>query len=172
MVRLVRLANVFLVGLVAGAVFGIWLGYDPASLSASAYIEQQQHAILALNVVIPVLGALCIMLTLAHAFLVRATRATFSLLVLGAALFVVAGLVTRFGNQPVNAVVMTWDASAPPSGWEQARDQWWTWHVARTVASLAGFICVIAASVNPIAPARDQIRELARTIRPSTTSTS
>jgi hypothetical protein len=45
---------------------------------------------------------------------------------LDAAFFVVAGLVTRFGNQPINAVVMTWQASAPPSGWEEARDQWWT----------------------------------------------
>jgi hypothetical protein len=35
---------------------------------------------------------------------------------LGAAFFVVAGLVTRLGNQPINAAMMTWHASAPPAG--------------------------------------------------------
>jgi membrane protein YqaA with SNARE-associated domain len=71
-IRLLRFANVLLAGLVVGSVFGIWLGYNPASLSASAYIEQQQHAIEALNVTMPVLGAICIVLTLVHALLVRA----------------------------------------------------------------------------------------------------
>jgi len=154
--RLLRVANILVAGLVVGTIFGIWLGYDPASLSASAYIEQQQHAIGALNVTMPVLGAICIVLTIAQAFLGRATRATFSLLMFGAAFFVVAGLVTRFANQPINAVVMTWQASAPPPGWEQVRDQWWAWHIARTVAGLSGFVCVIAASVNPIEAAHDR----------------
>jgi uncharacterized membrane protein len=156
--RFLRFANVLLAGLVAGTVFGIWLGYNPTSLSASAYIEQQQNAIRALNVTMPVLGAICIVLTIAHALLIRSNRFALYVLSLGVVFFIVAGLVTRFGNQPINAVVITWRANAPPSGWVEARDQWWTWHVVRTVASLAGFICVVAASVNPVAPSRDEHR--------------
>src|SRR5687768_8192967 len=97
--RFLRFANVLGAGLVAGTVFGIWLGYNPASLSASAYIEQQQNAIRALNVTMPVLGAICIVLTIAHALLLRSNRVTSYVLFLGAVFFVVAGLVTRFGNQ-------------------------------------------------------------------------
>jgi uncharacterized membrane protein len=157
--RFLRFANVLLAGLVAGTVFGIWLGYNPTSLSASAYIEQQQNAIRALNVTMPVLGAICIVLTIAHALLLRSNRVAFYVLSLGAVFFIVAGLVTRFGNQPINAVVITWRANAPPSAWVEARDHWWTWHVVRTVASLAGFTCVVAASVNPIASLRGEHRQ-------------
>jgi uncharacterized membrane protein len=139
-------ANVLLTGLVAGAMFGIWLGFDPRSLSPSTYVEQQQNAIRALNVAMPVLGAICIVLTIAHAILVRTRRSAFRLLLIAALSFVIAGVVTRFGNQPINATVMTWRPTAPPARWAEARDQWWRWHIVRTIAGVAGFICVIAAS--------------------------
>ena len=41
----VRFTNIVLAALVVGTMFGIWLGYDPARLTASAYVEQQQNAI-------------------------------------------------------------------------------------------------------------------------------
>lgn len=155
-IQFLRFANVLLTGLVAGTVFGIWLGYNPSDLSPAGYVEQQQSAIRALNVTMPVLGAICIVLTIAHALLVRSNRKAFYVLSLGAVFLIVAGLVTRFGNQPINAVVMTWSASAPPSGWVEARDQWWTWHVVRTVAAVGGFTCVAAAAVNPLPSPHDE----------------
>jgi len=142
-------ANIFLASLVVGAMFGIWLGYNPSSLSPSAYIEQQQSAIRALNVSMPVLGAICIALTLVQASLVRHSRASFYLLLAGAALLIAAGLVTKFGNQPINARVITWSATAPPAAWKEARDQWWHWHLIRTMAGLAALVCIIAASLRP-----------------------
>ncbi|MDO8481803.1 MAG: DUF1772 domain-containing protein [bacterium] len=146
---LIRFANILLAGLIVGTLFGIWLGFNPAGLTASAYVEQQQNAIRALNVTMPILGAICIVLTITHAFLVRSSRAVFYLLLVGVIFLIVAGLVTRFGNQPINANVITWLASAPPSSWMEARDQWWTWHIVRTLAGVAGFVCIVAASVNP-----------------------
>ncbi len=145
----VRFTNIFMAALVTGTMFGIWLGFNPAALSASAYVEQQQNAIRALNVTMPILGAVCIVLTLVHASLVRASRSSFYLLLLGAALLVAAGLITRFGNQPMNAQVITWSALAPPSAWARARDQWWYWHVLRTIAGIAALACIIAASITP-----------------------
>jgi uncharacterized membrane protein len=97
----------------------------------------------------PILGAVCIVLTLVHASLVRANRSSFYLLLLGAALLIAAGLITRFGNQPINAHVITWSALAPPSAWARARDQWWHWHVLRTIAGIAALACIIAASITP-----------------------
>lgn len=147
MLTLIRFLNVLLAGLIAGTLFGIWLGYNPRALSPSAYIEQQQNAIRALNVLMPILGAICVVITLIHAYLVRSNRSNLYLLIAAAALFVLAGVVTRFGNQPINAVVIGWQASAPPSMWESARDRWWQWHIVRTIAMIAGFSCVIRATM-------------------------
>jgi uncharacterized membrane protein len=152
MTPIVRFANVLLAALVAGTMFGIWLGFNPDGLTASAYVEQQQSAIRALNTTMPILGAICIGLTMIHALLVRSARTSSYLLCAGAVLLIAAGLVTRFGNQPINAHVITWRASAPPSTWIEARDQWWHWHVCRTIAGIAALMCIVAASIPPIAP--------------------
>ncbi|HYS52270.1 MAG TPA: DUF1772 domain-containing protein [Thermoanaerobaculia bacterium] len=129
--------------------FAIWLAFDPAELTGPAYIEEHQNAIRALNVTMPILGAICIVLTIAHGWLARSSPAAFYLLLAGAAFMIVAGLITRFANQPINARVITWTPSAPPPGWMEVRDAWWQWHVGRTFAGIAAFLCIVAASVNP-----------------------
>ena len=58
-----------------------------------------------------------------------------------------AGLITRFLNQPINAIVMTWSAAAPPSDWTGLRDQWWYWHVVRLVAATIAFGLIITAAL-------------------------
>ena len=55
---IIRFIDLLLVALLAGTTFGIWLGFDPTGLSAAAYVEQQQHAIRALNSILPAAGAL------------------------------------------------------------------------------------------------------------------
>ncbi len=147
MVAILRFANVFLAGLIAGTLFGIWLGFNPGSLSPSTYIEQQQNAIRALNVTMPVLGAICIVLTLAHSYVTRSNRSVMYVLLAAAGLFVISGVVTRFGNQPINAIVMGWQPSTPPAFWSNLRDRWWQLHLVRTVTAVAGFGCVISASM-------------------------
>ncbi len=97
----------------AGAVFGIWLGYNPAALSPTTYVEQQQESIRALNATMPVLGTVGILLTVTSAILAWAERRVRHVLFGAAACLLVAGLATRFGNQPINAIVMTWNTQAP-----------------------------------------------------------
>jgi hypothetical protein len=77
---LVGFANLFVVSLVVGAMFGIWLGYNPMDLSQIAYLEQQQQAIRTLNVTMPLLGAIGTVLTVASAVLARDGRLAFVLL--------------------------------------------------------------------------------------------
>ena len=122
---IVRFSNIVFAALIAGGMFVIWAGYDPAALSPSTYVEQQQNAIRALNVLMPVLGAITVLLTLVSAFLQRNDRKAFVLLIVAAAFLIVSGLLTRFGNQPINAIVMTWDMARPPANWTDLRDQWW-----------------------------------------------
>ena len=145
--RVLKCANVFLAALVVGTMFGIWLGFNPSSLSASAYVEQQQEAIRSLNVAMPVLGAISIALTLAHAVWASAAKTSRRFLFAAAVCFLFSGLVTRFGNQPINREVMTWSAQSPPRGWQEERDMWWRWHVVRTTTGVLGLGLLIVATI-------------------------
>jgi uncharacterized membrane protein len=146
---LFRLANIVFAALIAGGMFVIWVGYDPAALSPSTYVEQQQNAIRALNVLMPVLGALTVLLTLICAFLQRKDRKAFVLLIVAAAFLVVSGLVTRFGNQPINAIVMSWDIARPAANWTELRDQWWGFHRLRSICGLIALVLITWTNIYP-----------------------
>ena len=144
--KIIVFADILVIALVAGSVFGIWLGYNPAGLSAGAYLEQQQHAIRSLNFLMPALGLLGLLLTVAWAIIARSERPVFYMLVFAAICFIASGLITRFGNQPINAVVMTLNPHLLPETWMNLRDQWWHWHSARTVTSVAGLFFLLLAN--------------------------
>lgn len=145
--KLLRFVQLLAVALVAGAMFGVWVGLDPRTLSAAAYVEQQQRTIESFEVLMPVLGGLAILLTLLLAALERGRRPVFALLAAAAVLLAVAGLVTRFQCQPIDARVMTWRAQAAPADWALLRDAWWQWHVVRSVAGLAALGLVLGATL-------------------------
>jgi asparagine N-glycosylation enzyme membrane subunit Stt3 len=143
----IRFVSLFLTALLVGTMFGIWLGYNPVALSSSAFIEMQQNAIRALNVSMPVLGLICIILTAALAALTKTDKRARWLLITAALCLVAAGLITRFANQPINAVVMGWSAQAPAGDWTELRDTWWQWHTLRTMAAVIGFGLALFAAV-------------------------
>ncbi len=141
--QIVQIASLTLIALVAGAVFGIWRGYNPESLSATAYVEMHQNAVRGLNVLMPVLGGLAIVFTLLSAYLQKDDRYVCYTLLVAVLLMVVSMLVTRFGNQPINAIVMTWDPQSPPADWQQLRDKWWHFHLIRTGTSVLALVIMI-----------------------------
>jgi uncharacterized membrane protein len=147
MVTSLRFIGLLLTSLLVGTMFGIWLGFNPAALSATAYVEMQQNTIRALNVPLPLLGFVCIVLTVALAVLVRHDKRARYLLIAAALCLVAAGLITRLGNQPINAVVMTWSAQAPAANWMELRDTWWHLHILRTIAGLAALLLALLAAV-------------------------
>ncbi len=136
--NIIRFVLLLLLALLVGTMFGIWVGFNPSSLSAIAYVEQQQNAIRSLNTLLPALGAVCILLAAVLAILSKDDPRTRYLLVASTACLVTAALVTRFGNQPINAVVITWSVGAPDANWTQLRDEWWRWHIVRTVFGIVG----------------------------------
>lgn len=140
---IIRFLDLLLVALLVGTMFGIWVGFNPAGLSAATYVEQQQHTIRALNTLMPLLGAVCIVLTFVLVVLTKESRRTRYLLVAVAVCLLLAGAVTRFENQPINSVVMTWTSQAPPANWSELRDQWWQWHIVRTLAGIAALSLLI-----------------------------
>lgn len=139
---IIRFLNMAMVALVAGTIFGILIGYNPKGLSAPTFIEQQQSAITALNSLMPILGFITILLTLTSAFQQKKEKKTFFTLLVAAGFLIVTGLITRFGNQPINSIVMTWDMNQPPADWASLRDQWWNFHMLRTLTGVTG-MCLI-----------------------------
>lgn len=145
--KILRFVLLMLLALLVGTMFGVWVGFDPAGLSATAYVEQQQNAIRSLNTLLPVMGAVCIVLAATLAWRSKKDPLGRVLLLVAVALLVFAALVTRFANQPINAVVMTWSSQAPPAEWMFLRDRWWQWHVARTVAGIGALALVLLSVV-------------------------
>jgi uncharacterized membrane protein len=57
------------------------------------------------------------------------------------------GLITRFLNQPINAVVITWRSDSASSDWTRLRDEWWRWHCFRLAMGIIGLSLLIAATL-------------------------
>ena len=144
---IVDFANLLLASLLVGAMFGVWLVFNPAGLGANVYVTLQQQGIRTLNVAMPALGAATALVTVTSVVLAREDRTRVLLLLAAVVCLVAAGLITRFLNQPINAIVMTWAVDAPPTNWTQLRDEWWRWHLMRLVAGLAGLSLLIAATL-------------------------
>ena len=107
----------------------------------------QQNAIRALNDILPALGALSILITLIAAYAAREERARLIMLIAAVVGLAAAGIITRFFNQPINAIVMAWTASAPPGDWSNLRDEWWRWHAVRLASALIAFSLIIGAAM-------------------------
>jgi uncharacterized membrane protein len=95
----------------------------------------------------PALGAACILLTAVLAALTKNDLRSRNLLIVAIVFLVVSGLITRFENQPINSLVMTWSAQAPAANWMELRDTWWSWHILRTVAGICALSLTILAAL-------------------------
>lgn len=144
---IIDFSDLLFAGLLTGAIFGVFLVMRPAGLDATTYVIQQQNCIRALNSIMPPLGGLTILLTIAAAFAASGDRLRTNMLFAAAAALIVVGLVTRFLNQPINAVVMTWNANSPPVDWTVLRDAWWRWHIVRLGLALMALSLIIAAAL-------------------------
>jgi hypothetical protein len=143
----IRFADLLLAALSVGAMFCVWLVFDPKGVDAPSYLILQQQGVRGLNIVMPLMGAAVIILTLVAAALSRADRTRMTILILAACTFLAAGLITRFLNQPINAIMMRWSPASVPDGWMALRDSWWRWHVTRLVCGLGGLSLIILAEI-------------------------
>jgi hypothetical protein len=144
---IIDFTNVLLAALLVGAMFGVWLFLNPKGSDAVLYVALQQQGIRGLDTTMPALGAVTILMTIVAAVLGRADGTRFGLHIAATACLIVAGLITRFLNQPINAIVMTWHRDAPPANWMRLRDEWWRWHLLRLSSGLGGLSLLIFATL-------------------------
>ena len=143
-----RFANLLLAALVTGAMFGLWLAFNPRSgLDGSGYIVIHQQSVRGMNTAMPILGLVTIVTTIAVAYLTRDDKTRFVMLIMAAVAFVATGLITRFINQPINATIMGWSPTSPPAQWSALRDVWWRWHMVRIVCGTVGLSLLILAEL-------------------------
>jgi uncharacterized membrane protein len=143
---IVDFTNVLLAALLVGTMFGVWLVFNPSGLSASNYLAVQQQGVRTLHPVMPALGGATILVTIAAAVLGRDDHTRLWLLIAAVACLA-AGLITRFLNMPINAIVITWSGDSLPANWTSLRDGWWKWHCVRLIAGLVGLSLLIAATL-------------------------
>jgi uncharacterized membrane protein len=143
-------ASLVLAALLVGAMFAVCLLFNPAGVDAPTYVTHQQWGIRTLHPIMPPLGGLTVLAIVGAAFLSRGDRSQLTLLLFAGGLFLVAGLITRLLNMPINSVVMTWSPQAPPADWVQLRDAWWRWHILRFSAGAAGLALLIFAALLPV----------------------
>jgi uncharacterized membrane protein len=65
----------------------------------------------------------------------------------GLGMYVVARVITLAVEVPIDNRIRTWTVASLPSDWQQQRDRWETFHVIRTLASVAGFALLVAGAV-------------------------
>ncbi len=133
--------------LIVGAMFAVSLIFDPVGIDASTYVSQQQLAVRKLNTILPLLGALSVISVTAAALLARDDKVRAILLIATIMFIVAAGLITRFGNQPINVIIMSWQPNAVPAAWTEFRDQWWRWHMLRFCCGLIALALMIVATL-------------------------
>jgi len=144
---IIRFLNIIIAALLAGTSFGIWMGFNPLNLSPSVYIEQQQNMIRALNVLMITLVFSATIITIISAILQRGNKQAFIPLLFASLFFISCIIISRFGNQPINNEIMTWTSGTVPGNLSELRDQWWTFHIIRTISELIALCLVTWTSI-------------------------
>lgn len=143
----IRFLNIILAALLAGISLGIWIGFNPMDLTASTYVEQQQNMLRALRVLMVLLVFMATIITVLSAFLQKSDRTVFITLLAAALFFVACILITRFGNKPIDDVVLTWTSGTIPDNWVDLRNKWWSLHIMRTIAEISALFIVTWAQI-------------------------
>jgi uncharacterized membrane protein len=141
-IPIVRFLSIIVAGLLAGVSFGIWIGFNPSGLSPSTYIEQQQNMLQSLRTLMVSLVVLATIITILSAYLQKHEKSAFISLILAAVFFITCILITRFGNKPIDDIVITWTKDSIPNNWTELRDNWWSFHILRTVAEILALLLV------------------------------
>jgi len=123
-ISVIRFLNIIVAALLAGISVGIWIGFNPLDLSPSTYIEQQQNTIRSLNVLMISLVVFATVITIISAFLQKGNKEDLIVLLIASLFFISCILISRFGNQPINKIILTWTTDSLPANLSEIREKW------------------------------------------------
>ena len=147
----VQIVAILCSGLMAGLLFGDWLGtsFARARMSDSSFIELQQIVHVNYLRTLPALSSLAVIAPAVWLFMWRSHRGRveFGLLLAAAIALVIGQAITFLINVPINDQLESWSAANPPSNARQIWSRWETAHVVRTILWVGGFLLEIIALV-------------------------
>jgi uncharacterized membrane protein len=140
----VRVVALVCSGLMAGLLFGDWLGpsFARSAMSVSSFIQFQQIVHINYLRTLPALSTLALAAPILWLVMLRYRRdsAEFKVL-LGATVAIAIGYtITLVINVPVNDQLETWNLAAPPANAREIWSQWEKAHVVRTIFWVLGFV--------------------------------
>jgi len=149
-VRVWQLVSIFLSALVTGVFWGPWLGLSRSikTFKPDVFLAIGHRFIRNLAPVMPLLmpaAILSIVPVLVISFHERPR--TFYFTLAGFALFSIALLVTLIVEVPIDNRIKSWTVATLPQDWQQLRDRWETFHIVRTMASVAGLFLLLAGAI-------------------------
>ena len=156
---IIRVVAVLCSGLMAGLLFGDWLGpsFARAAMNASTFIQFQQIVHINYLRTLPALSTIAVAAPILWLIILRTRRdsAEFKIL-LGAAVAIAVGYTITFVfNVPVNNQLETWNVAAPPANAREIWSQWEKAHVVRTIFGVVGFFLETVALVMPASSRHD-----------------
>jgi hypothetical protein len=117
-------------------------GISKDTLSLGAYLEQQQNMLKSLNTLMIALVFAATVITLIAAYQERKNKLSCYSLIVSAICLFCCILISRFGNSPFQKEMLMWKIENIPSNWTLLRDQWWKYHVLRTIAELIALVLI------------------------------
>ena len=140
----VRIVAVIMVGLLAGLMIGTGLEqHSLRALDASAWVQEHQVMDSWFRVILPPWWNASVLLLAAAAFVSHGRdRWLFSA---SALLMLTSLLITVKVEVPMNRLIATWNAAAPPATWAAIRDRWLMFHRLRTTSGVGAFLLAILA---------------------------
>ena len=135
MKRIASVVAVLCSGLMAGLLFGDWLGpsFARAAMSASSFIQFQQIVHINYLRTLPALSTIALVAPVLWLIVLRADRDTaqFKILLCATIAIAIGYTITFIFNVPVNNQLETWSAAAPPPNAREIWSQWEKAHVVR-----------------------------------------
>jgi len=150
--KIIRVVAVLCSGLMAGLLFGDWLGpsFARSAMSASSFIQFQQIVHINYLRTLPALSTVAIAAPIMWLIMLRRRRniAEFKVLLTATIAIAIGYTITFVFSVPVNNQLEMWNVAAPP---ENAREIWSQWekaHVVRTIFWVVGFFLETVALVS------------------------
>lgn len=138
-----RVVAVLSSGLMAGLLFGDWLGpsFARAAMSTNSFVQFQQIVHINYLRTLPALSTLALAAPILWLVILRSRRDSveFKILVAATVSIAIGYTITFVFNVPVNDQLETWNAAAPPANAREIWSQWEKAHIVRTVFWTVGF---------------------------------
>jgi hypothetical protein len=130
-------------GIGAGSAYVFFFDFNPADDSLPSWVGRIQHAIRFAGIALFVVQPVAFLATLGSLLVAWNDRPSAWFLGSAAACFVLAALITRLGNIPINVQMKTWKTDALPDNAAAMVGRWWRFHVARFAALVAGLSALL-----------------------------